>query len=138
MYNIKEISPEKANEYLQIDALMIDVREGDEVDALSFQVPCVTNVAYSLFDQNYMEIPKNRILIFACHLGVRSLNAAQFLAAQGWDADKIFSLEGGIDAWRAAKLPTIKPDPNFTMVKLSAGGILGGGCCGGGPSGNCC
>ena len=135
MNNIQEISPEKANEYLKIDALMIDVREGDEIDALAFNVPCVTNVAYSLFDQNYMEIPKNRILVFACHLGVRSMNAAQFLAAQGWDADKIFSLEGGIDAWKAAKFPTIKPDPSFSMVKLTA---VDGGCCGGGSNGSCC
>jgi rhodanese-related sulfurtransferase len=135
MSNIKEISPEQANEYLKVDALLIDVREGDEVDALAFNVPCVTNVAYSLFDQNYKEIPNNRNLIFACHLGVRSLNAAQYLAAQGWDADKIFSLQGGIDAWSAAKLPTIKPNPNFTMAKLTE---TGGGCCGGGSNGSCC
>ncbi len=135
MSNIKEISPEQANEYLKVDALLIDVREGEEVDALAFNVPCVTNVAYSLFDQNFTEIPNNRILIFACHLGVRSLNAAQYLAAQGWDADKIFSLEGGIDAWSAAKFPTIKPNPNFTMAKLTE---TGGGCCGGGSNGSCC
>jgi rhodanese-related sulfurtransferase len=119
MNGIKQINPDLANDYLQAFALLIDLREGDEVEQLSFKVPCVNNIAYSLFDQNYMDIPKDRNILFACQLGADSAKAAQFLVEQGWDADKIFTLSGGIDAWEKGNFPTIKIERGFTMGKAS-------------------
>ncbi len=119
MDSIKQISPDLANNYLQAFALLIDLREGDEVEQLSFKVPCVNNIAYSLFSQNYMDIPKDSKIIFACQFGVDSPKAAQFLLEQGWEADKIFTLEGGMDAWQKGNFPTIKIERGFTMGKAS-------------------
>jgi rhodanese-related sulfurtransferase len=119
MANIQQISPIKAHKYLQTYALLIDLREGEEVEELSFHVPFVDNVAYSLFDQNYEDIPQNRIVILACHTGEKSHKAAQFLLAKGWDAEKIFCLEGGLEAWKKDNFPTIKINRGFTMGKAS-------------------
>jgi adenylyltransferase/sulfurtransferase len=41
--------------------------------------------------------PPDALVVAYCHHGVRSLNAAMFLATRGW-AD-VVSLVGGIDAW---------------------------------------
>lgn len=119
MATIQQISPEIANEYLKSYALLIDLREGDEVEELSFNVPFVNNIAFSLFDQNYLDIPKNRIVILACQLGENSLKAAQLLVAKGWDETKIFSIDGGMEAWIAAGFTTIKVNRGFTMGKAS-------------------
>lgn len=119
MNSIKQINPKLANDYLQAFALLIDLREGDEVEQLSFKVPCVINIAYSLFNQNYMDIPKDSKIVFACQFGEDSSKAAQFLVEQGWDADKIFTLSGGIEAWEKGNFPTIKIERGFTMGKAS-------------------
>ncbi|MEE2755945.1 MAG: rhodanese-like domain-containing protein [Myxococcota bacterium] len=42
------------------------------------------------------EIPTGPILVI-CHHGIRSMHAALFLSAQGFD--QLFNLNGGIDAW---------------------------------------
>lgn len=133
MTEINEIGPEMANEYIQSGALLIDVREKDEVQQLAFALTNIQNIAYSIFDENYMELPKNQKLVIACHLGIRSLRVAQFLVIQGWNAENIFSLAGGIDAWENAKLPVKAAPRSFSMAKpASACG------CGSGSSDSCC
>ena len=133
MMEINEVSPEMANEYIQSGALLIDVRESDEVNQIAFDVANIQNIAYSTFDENYMDIPKDQKVIIACHLGIRSLRAAQFLVVQGWNVENIFSLEGGIDAWRGAKFPVKAAPRSFSMAKpVSSCG------CSNGSSGSCC
>lgn len=133
MIEINEISPAMANEYIQSGALLIDVREKEEVDQISFSVPVIQNTAYSIFDENYMDIPKDKKLIFACHLGIRSLRVAQFLVIQGWNVENIFSLKGGIDAWKNDKFPVKVAPRTFKMAKPNTSS-----CCGGGNSSSCC
>lgn len=41
--------------------------------------------------------PPDALVVAYCHHGVRSLNAAMFLAMRGWS--DVVSLAGGIDAW---------------------------------------
>jgi rhodanese-related sulfurtransferase len=133
MIEINEINPEKANEHIQSGAILIDVRENDEVKQLAFDIATIQNIVYSTFDENYKNIPKDKKLVIACHLGIRSLRAAQFLVSQGWNIDNIFSLKGGIDAWKNAKLPVKSTPRSFSIVKpiTSCG-------CGGNSSSSCC
>ena len=44
-------------------------------------------------------------IVCLCHHGVRSMRAAQFLAAQGFD--QVVNIEGGIDAWATALEPSV-------------------------------
>jgi len=133
MIEINEISPVAANEYIQSGALLIDVREKDEVQQLAFALSNIQNIAYSIFDENYMELPKDKKLIIACHLGIRSLRVAQFLVVQGWKVENIFSLAGGIDAWKKDKFPVKVATRSFSMAKTASS------CgCGNGSSGTCC
>lgn len=42
-------------------------------------------------------LPKDSVLVFQCHHGVRSRNAAELFLRKGFR--KVYNLEGGIDAW---------------------------------------
>jgi len=42
-------------------------------------------------------LPKDTVLVFQCHHGVRSRNAAELFLRKGFT--KVWNLEGGIDAW---------------------------------------
>ena len=130
MIEINEISPAMANELIISGALLIDVREKEEVAQISFSVPDVQNISFSIFDENYMELPKDQKLIIACHLGIRSLRVAQFLVIQGWDIKNIFSMQGGIDAWKNDKLPVKVAPRSFSFAKpVSLCGCGSGDCC---------
>lgn len=128
--NIKEITAKEALQLINEGALLIDVREKDEVLQTAFQVNEITNIPYSTFDDNYSNLPQNRIIVIACHVGLRSLRVAQFLVIQGWDEAKIFSVDGGIDAWKKAGLPVISAPRSFSLAKPETScGCGSGGCC---------
>ncbi|MEA4851366.1 MAG: rhodanese-like domain-containing protein [Paludibacter sp.] len=128
--NIKEISANEANELLTESAMLLDVREEDEIQQEAFVHDEVLNIPFSIFDENYDELPKDRKIVVACHLGIRSLRVAQFLVIQGWDEANIFSLEGGIEAWQQAGLPVKTAPRTFSFAKpASSCGCGSDGCC---------
>ena len=128
--NIKEITANEALDLITDGALLVDVREKDEVQSSAFQVDAIENIPYSTFDDNYYGLHKNRKIVLACHLGIRSLRAAQFLVIQGWDEANIFSLDGGIEAWKKAGLPVKSAPRTFSFAKpASSCGCGSGGCC---------
>lgn len=130
MIEINEITPEIANEYLQKEALIIDVRDKHEVAQVAFDMPNVLNIPYSRFDDNYLDIAKDRKLIIACHLGIRSLRVAQFLVVQGWNVENVLSLQGGISNWEYEKLPVKIPARSFSYAKSTNSNCCGtDGCC---------
>lgn len=127
---IKEISANEAKELLTEGALLLDVREQDEIQQKAFVHDEVLNIPFSIFDENYGELPKDRKIVVACHLGIRSLRVAQFLVIQGWDEANIFSLEGGIEAWKQAGLPVKTAPRTFSFAKPATScGCGSDGCC---------
>lgn len=127
---IKEISANEAIELLTEGALLLDVREQDEIQQKAFVHDEVLNIPFSIFDENYGELPKDRKIVVACHLGIRSLRVAQFLVIQGWDEANIYSLEGGIEAWKQAGLPVKTAPRTFSFAKPATScGCGSGGCC---------
>jgi rhodanese-related sulfurtransferase len=53
----------------------------------------------------YMDLPKDRKLVFACRTGDRSLDVAAYFKGHGFTA--AFSMRGGIEAWRTQVDPTV-------------------------------
>lgn len=82
--------------------LLVDVRELDEVAAEAF--PSAVNMPLSRFDPRHISDLQGREVVFACHTGRRSTVASLHAQATGFGYDK--HLAGGIDAWKAAGLPT--------------------------------
>jgi rhodanese-related sulfurtransferase len=94
-----QIEPEELASRLNEDSadppVLIDVRSREEWDAVHL------NESQFLTQELMQEIltswPKGREIVFVCHHGVRSLDAAAFFAGHGFTDIK--SLAGGIDAW---------------------------------------
>ena len=52
-----------------------------------------------------LDPPAGALVVTYCHHGVRSLDAAMFLAMHGWS--EVASLAGGIDAWARVVDPSL-------------------------------
>ena len=64
---VKEICPTASQKWVEKGALLIDVREKDEVEILSYDVPNLINIPLSEFEDRYTEIPKD-IKVVMCRL----------------------------------------------------------------------
>ncbi len=95
------ITPLEAQSRLESGAVLVDVREQDEWDAV--HAPNATLIPLSEFQTRYSEMPTEKEIVLICAGGVRSAQAAQFAAQHGY---KVSNLEGGINAWIADGLPT--------------------------------
>ena len=100
---IKEIHPQAAIENLAEGAIMVDVREADEVNELAYAVDNLLHIPLSQFETRYKEISQDKNVIMACRSGARSQNATAFLMSNGYS--NVFNLTGGIIAWSAEGYP---------------------------------
>ena len=80
-------------------AFVLDVREPAEYAA--GRVPGAVLMPMQSVPRRFGELPGSRVYV-VCHLGARSLRAAQFLHSQGVDA---VSVVGGTEAWERAGHP---------------------------------
>ena len=92
---------------------LIDVRAPEEWE-LS-RIPGATLISEELA-QEMMHWPKDTPIIFYCHHGVRSLDAAAYQA--GHDFSNVRSMTGGIDAWSLAVDASV---PRYEMALDSQG-----------------
>jgi len=62
-----------------------------------------------LLDKDYhdalMLLDRDTPIVFQCHLGVRSQNAAEYFRSEGFR--NLFNLEGGIEAWSLLVDPSV-------------------------------
>jgi rhodanese-related sulfurtransferase len=85
------------------DYAVIDVRNPDEYQG--GHLPGATLIPVNSVFQRREELPKDKKIIFVCAVGQRSALAAEMAAAAGLPADRLFTLDGGTDAWRKAGHP---------------------------------
>lgn len=102
---VKEICPTKTQEWIKNGALLVDVRELEEVEQLAFDVPNIINLPLSVFEEYFAEIPKDKEVVMVCRSGARSLRAAGFLVNHGYD--KVVNMKHGIIRWAQKDFPTI-------------------------------
>ncbi len=98
-----EISPSEANRLLESGAAsLVDIRSREEFDAV--HIPGSTFFTEELMHQ----IPawdREKPIVFVCHHGVRSMDAAAYFAGHGME--NVRSLRGGIDAWSCEVDPSL-------------------------------
>lgn len=83
--------------------LVIDVREDAERAAAT--IPGTVHIPMRQLSGRLTELPEATPLVFVCHHGARSRQAAEWAAAHG-RAD-VANLAGGIDGWSLQIDPTI-------------------------------
>jgi rhodanese-related sulfurtransferase len=90
-----EVSPTEARTLLDSGAaVLVDIRTREEYDAVHI------GGALLMTEELLQEIPgwdRSKTVIFVCHHGIRSLDAAAYFAGHGMTNAR--SLRGGIDAW---------------------------------------
>lgn len=103
---VNEICPTTTQVWVKRGALLVDVRERDEVEQLAYVVPNIVNIPLSEFEIRYTELPFDKNLIIVCRSGGRSLRAAGFLINHGYDAGKVVNMKHGIIRWVQKGFPT--------------------------------
>lgn len=106
-------SPEEANTLSKQGALIIDVREPDELAEMAYDVKDIKNIPVDELEMHLAEIPKDRQVIVACRSGGRSGSAFDLLKAKGFN--NVANMEGGMNAWEEAGLPTLKDGAKSTL-----------------------
>jgi rhodanese-related sulfurtransferase len=105
-----QISPEELAERLRVgDQIpLIDVRSREEWETV--HIDGATFFTQELMQEMMSEWPKDREIVFVCHHGIRSLDAASYFAGHGFEHVK--SMTGGIDAW------SVEVDPELPRYHL--------------------
>lgn len=86
-------------------ALIIDVREPDELAEIAYDVKAVKNIPLGELESRLAEVPKDKQVIVVCKKGGRSSKAYELLKEKGFE--NIANMEGGMEAWSEKGLPTL-------------------------------
>lgn len=105
---MKIITPQAAQDLLlREDSVLIDVREKEEYEAESIAHCQHIPLATLSFDK----LPAEKTtFIFQCRLGKRSEQACLKILSERPDLE-VFSLEGGIEQWKAQGYPVLSKQP---------------------------
>lgn len=121
-----EICPTTTQNWIKNGAILLDVREKDEVAQLAFDVPGTLHIPLSEFERRYNEVPSHKAIVVVCRGGQRSLRAAGFLINQGYNAEKVVNMQHGMNRWAQKGFPT-KGD--ITAISNNSGCCSTSGCC---------
>jgi len=79
---------------------IFDVRSTDEVS--SGTIPQARHMPLHVIPSLVVELTDENPIILFCHMGMRSMQACQYLQNEGFD--NVFTLRGGFKAWQASGL----------------------------------
>jgi rhodanese-related sulfurtransferase len=99
------VSVPEALELIAGGALLLDVREQDEWDA--GHAPQARLLPMSQLNGRADELPRDQLIVCACHVGGRSAMVTQALDQAGW---QVVNLVGGMRAWQLAGQPVVTAD----------------------------
>ncbi|MBD3750745.1 MAG: rhodanese-like domain-containing protein [Sphingobacteriales bacterium] len=102
---VKEICPTATQVWVKKGALLVDVREKDEVAELAYDVPNIINIPLSEFEERFNEIIKDQAIVIVSNDSNKSLRAAGFLVNHGYA--KVMNMKHGIARWVQKGFPTI-------------------------------
>ena len=104
MNGYKEIEVSELFEMLANQKVrLVDVRGADEV--ARGIIAGAEHLALALLPVQVKELQGKEPLVFYCHSGVRSAQAAAYMASKS--RDEVYSLRGGVLAWARANLPFV-------------------------------
>jgi len=96
---IPQLTPAEAAD--RTDATLLDVREASEL--ADGRIAGSTHIPLGQLPARAFELDRARPVIAVCRAGGRSSQAAEFLAAQGFE---VANLAGGMARWTAEGRPT--------------------------------
>jgi monothiol glutaredoxin len=102
---IPELSPAETVEFLKShpEAKLLDVRTEEEYETARIKGAVLINSPAKA--EEILALPKETPLVFHCHHGMKSLQAAIWFRQKGFT--QVFNLAGGIDAWSHEVDPSV-------------------------------
>ena len=100
---IKEVCPTSTLELIKRNYLLLDVREENEFNQFSFDVPRVLHIPVSQLADRINEIPKVEKVIVACLTGERSLKVVHLLNEYGFT--NLLNMKKGLSKWAQKGYP---------------------------------
>ena len=99
----KTVTPQEAKNLIESrqDMLLIDVRGQDELS--EGYIEGSTLMPLWAIIKGTQRPPQNKPILLICAVGGRSLALGKLMSKNGWN--EVYSLKGGISAWKKAKLP---------------------------------
>lgn len=102
MIGYKEIEAEELQSLLSSSkVLLVDVRNDEEV--ARGIIPGASHIPLALLPLQYETLNGSDALVFYCHSGIRSAQAAAFIVSKG--RGNVYNLRGGVLAWGKAGFP---------------------------------
>lgn len=122
--SITRVSPQAAAKLLEQDAVLVDIRAGDEYARC--HIAQALSVPFEQLNQQQAQFKQAPTVIFHCRSGNRTeLNSAALAAAAG---ESCYVLEGGLEAWQRAGLPIVEdrsqPLELMRQVQIAAGSLV--------------
>lgn len=106
---MQQLQPEDAAALCAGDAppLLLDVREDWEVAVAAIRAGAAPakHIPMGRIPERLAELDPAQPVLCICHHGMRSMQVARFLSAQGFDT--VYNLAGGIDAWSEKVDPAV-------------------------------
>ena len=99
---LPEIAPREALALQARGAVIVDVREPEEIAIAAF--PDALHIPMGDIPSRLTELDPDAEWVVVCHHGVRSAQVAMYLARMGFE--QVLNLSGGIDAWSETADPT--------------------------------
>lgn len=97
------LSPKEALPFLEADAVLVDLRSGLGRNGREFKVKNVLLLPFAELEVRLDTLPRDRPLVLADYVGLRSKEAAEILKSRGFES--IASLRGGMVDWIDAGMP---------------------------------
>jgi rhodanese-related sulfurtransferase len=124
--NLPTISPVDARRLIENGGVLIDIREADEY--ARERIPNAEHVALSRLGNADISSHNGKPLIFYCRSGARTTANQERLAGLTDHRCHAFRIEGGLEAWRGAGLPTLvdrrRPIELQRQVQITAGVLV--------------
>jgi rhodanese-related sulfurtransferase len=122
---LPSIAPQEAKRRIDDGAIVVDIREPDE--HAREHIPGARQLSLSRLPQADLAANRGQVVIFHCRSGARTRsNAAGLAATVGQDCEA-FVLEGGLEGWRRAGLPTVvdprRPIELQRQMQIAAGSL---------------
>ena len=98
---VGEVTVEEAKTKQQAGAVIIDVREPNELR--EGYIPGAVHIPLRRLTQRMKELDPSKEFVMVCRSGNRSITAAQFLKQGGFT--QVSSMRGGMIAWTRRRFP---------------------------------
>ena len=122
--SLPSISPEQARTLVAEGAILVDIRDADEY---AFEhIAQAQHIPFARLQADGAQALRGKKVIFHCLSGMRTSRCCEELAAcAAGCCEQAFILEGGLQGWRAQRLPTQRAPravlPLLRQVQISAG-----------------